>query len=67
MANNGKQRNTIISLQNAQKVKDRGLDKIKFTLAPEFTKTCDVLLSKGTLEAMRTRMDLLVAKFMMLR
>jgi hypothetical protein len=30
-------------------------------------KTCDVLLLKGTLEAMRTRMDLLIAKFMMLR
>ena len=36
-------------------------------LTPEFTKTCDVLLSKGTLEAMRARMDLLIAKFMMFR
>ena len=54
-------------IKNAQGTKDRGLDKIKFTLAPEFIKTCDVLLSKGNLDAMSTRMDLLIAKFMMLR
>lgn len=54
-------------IKNTQGIKDRGLDKIKFILAPEFTKTCDILLLKGTLEAMRTRMDLLISKFMMLR